>query len=92
MLPKIVARPWQVPLFRIFYRFITLLQYETDYRSDTQIVSCYRIGTTKSGSKKPRPVILKFSAEYQRNIVFYNKKKLKGSKNNINKRFNKAQI
>ena len=32
MLPKIVARPWQVPLFRIFYRFITLLQYETDYR------------------------------------------------------------
>ena len=31
MLPKIVARPWQVPLFRIFYRFITLLQYETDY-------------------------------------------------------------
>ena len=30
MLPKIVARPWQVPLFRIFYRFITLLQYETD--------------------------------------------------------------
>lgn len=51
-----------------------------EQKGDIQIVSCYRIGTVKSGSKKPRPVILKFSAEYQRNIVFYNKKKLKGSK------------
>ncbi|KAJ8956471.1 hypothetical protein NQ317_008613 [Molorchus minor] len=47
---------------------------------NVEIMSCYRIGNVKAGSKKPRPIMLKFMSSYHRNIVFYNKKNLKGSK------------
>lgn len=39
---------------------------------------CYRIGT--STDNKTRPVIVKFENMQQRNMVYFNKKKLKGSK------------
>lgn len=43
------------------------------------IVSCYRLGP-KNNKIKSRPILLKFSTIAQRNEIYYNKKKLKGSK------------
>ena len=46
--------------------------------SGIELEHCYRIGKQQPG--KARPIIIKFAARMQRNIVFFNKKKLKGSK------------
>lgn len=48
--------------------------------SGLPILSCYRIGLIRPGNKKPRPIIIKFRDENQRNLAYSNKKNLKGSK------------
>lgn len=51
-----------------------------DTENSTQSLCCYRLGLLKPGNKKPRPIIIKFKDENQRNFAFSNKKNLKGSK------------
>ena len=40
---------------------------------------CYRLGQKMDG-KKPRPIVVDFATRWMRDIVFYSKKKLKGTK------------
>lgn len=47
---------------------------------ECQLENCFRIGAKKHNVSKPRPVLVKFSSTSHRNQVFFNKKKLKGSK------------
>lgn len=51
-----------------------------DNETGSQDLSCYRIGLLKPGNKKPRPIMIKFRDENQRNLVYSNKRNLKGSK------------
>lgn len=45
-----------------------------------QVENCFRIGPLKRNMKNPRPVFVKFTSLIDRDAVFYNKKKLKGTK------------
>lgn len=45
-----------------------------------QIDKCYRIGPLKTNDNKKWPILVKFRSMHDRNNIFYNKKKLKGSK------------
>lgn len=47
---------------------------------DVTLEHCYRIGQKTNNKNKPRAVVIKFSNTQQRNMVFFNKKLLKGSK------------
>lgn len=47
---------------------------------DCHLEHCFRIGVKEHNASKPRPVLVKFPSTAQRNQVFFNKKKLKGSK------------
>lgn len=40
---------------------------------------CYRLGTTNTRDKKPRPILVSFCCRWLRDQIFYSKKLLKGS-------------
>lgn len=58
--------------------------------SDLSFTSCYRIGSEKNLGK-PRAIIVKFGSLEQRNMVYYNKKKLKGTKIVISEELTKGR-
>lgn len=47
---------------------------------DVSLSHCYRVGRLDINSKKPRAVVVGFDFVKERNQIYYNKKKLKGSK------------
>lgn len=58
--------------------------------SDVSFTSCYRIGS-ENNSGKPRATLIKFENIEQRNMVYYNKKKLKGTKIVISEELTKGR-
>ena len=47
--------------------------------TEKELDRTHRIGNPKSGNKRPRPIIVKFSRYNTRRKVFVNKKKLKNT-------------
>lgn len=59
--------------------------------NNVHIETCFRPGIFKENMKYPRPVSVKFTSVTDRNAVFYNKKKLKGTKMAITEELTKQR-
>lgn len=59
--------------------------------SGCQLDHCFRLGPFRKDAKHPRPILVTFSDVQQRNMVFRNKSKLKGSKVAITEELTRAR-
>ncbi|KAJ8929395.1 hypothetical protein NQ314_017924 [Rhamnusium bicolor] len=57
----------------------------------SQLEYCYRLGPYNKEAKYPRPILATFIDAQQRNLIFNNKKKLKGSKIAITEELTKTR-